>query len=84
MCTLARQIIGFVFVLATGHFGRTGWSELPERSLRSRRTLTEVLFALHFIQDATALHSAQMHPELAEGELPFTIFENCPVAKLNL
>jgi hypothetical protein len=23
----------------------------------------------------------QMHPELAEGELPFAIFENCPVAR---
>jgi hypothetical protein len=32
-----------------------------------------VLFALHFIQDATALHSA-----------PFAIFENCPVASIGI
>jgi hypothetical protein len=41
--------------LATGHFGRNGWRELPERSLRSRRTLTEVLF------DCIAFRSESFH-----------------------
>ena len=74
-------------ILATGHFDRNGWSELPERSLQSRRTLTEVLFVPHFIQDVTALassalsasHSTQTSPEPTEGVLPFAIFKNCPV-----
>lgn len=39
-----------------------------------------MLFVPHFTQDVTAFYSAQTGPEPDEGELPFAIFENCPVA----